>query len=197
MLVAQGVIASEIFFDTKYDDETYARVFKALLSEKENIVLIGMPSSGKTTVGRIISERLSRPFIDTDKLIEAKASITIPEIFEKYGDSYFRELESEIIKEASAEVGKIIATGGGAVLRRENRAALSENGRIYFIDRPLEMLIPTKDRPLSFDEESLKRRFEERYEIYTTFADKRINGDIDPSSVAGLIINDFLRGGKV
>lgn len=193
MLVAQGIIASEIFFDTKYPQKTYEDVYKKLLSDKENIVLVGMPASGKSTVGKIIAEKLKRSFIDTDELIIKSAGLPIPAIFAKHGEEYFRDLECQVIKEVSATGGAVIATGGGAILREENVKALCENGRIYFIDRPLELLIPTSDRPLSSSKEDVERRYRERYEIYCRICHRRIDGGLKASAVADDIIGDFLK----
>ena len=191
MLVAQAVRASEIFIDTKYEEDTAERIYSKIKREKENIVLIGMPASGKSTVGALLAEKLSRPLIDTDKLIEARAQMAIPEIFEKFGEKEFRRLETEAIKEASAQNSSVIATGGGAVLKEENVTALKENGRIYFIDRPLEALIPTVDRPLSKTKEAITERYNERYGIYCSSADVRVDADCSAQSVAEKINGEF------
>lgn len=191
MLVAQATRASEIFVDTKYDGSETERVYSKIKREKENVVLVGMPASGKSTVGALLANELSRPLIDTDKLIEEHAKMTVPEIFEKFGESKFRELEAEAVREASLKTGVIIATGGGAILRSDNVAALRENGRIYFIDRPLDALIPTDDRPLSKTRESITARYNERYGIYSAVADVKIDAACDASEVAERIIGDF------
>lgn len=171
MLVAQAVRASEIFLDTVYPENTTEAVYNSILRDKENIVLTGMPASGKSTVGTLLAQKLGRAFIDTDELIEHKSGMTIPEIFEKLGEAKFRDLEAMAIKEAATATSAVIATGGGAVLREENVKALKKNGKIYFLDRPLEALIPTATRPLSSDAESMKKRYNERYEIYCITAD--------------------------
>lgn len=190
MLVAQAVRASEIFLDTTYPKNATDAVFKKILSEKQSIVLTGMPASGKTTVGRILADRTSRKFVDTDELIVQKAGKAIDAIFAEYGEEYFRDLESEVISEVSAECGLVIATGGGAILRRENVKNLSKNGKIFFIDRPLEALMPTEDRPLARSRDAIKKRYDERYEIYKATADVRINAGCDPDEVANLIIEE-------
>lgn len=193
MLVAQAVRASEIFIDKSYDDAELSRVYKKIFSEKENVVLIGMPASGKSTVGKLLSEKLGRKFIDTDILIEEKAKKSIPEIFSEYGERGFREIEAEVIREASAITGAVIATGGGAVLREDNVDALKRNGRLYFIDRPLCDLIPTEDRPLSSTKEAIEKRYNERYSIYTLSADVKIDASCDADGVSDKIIGDFLK----
>ena len=191
MLVAQGVRASEIFLDTQYPVGTIDEVYKKILKEKESVVLVGMPSSGKTTVGKILAERLSRKFIDTDEEIEKAAGIPICEIFKRFGEREFRLMESEAIRNAAAVGGAVIATGGGAVLKEENVAALKENGRLYFLDRSPEKLIPTATRPLASDFEAIKKRYDERYELYLKVSDKHINGDLDAQDVANVIAEDF------
>lgn len=193
MLVNQAVRASEIFIDTKYEKSESDKVFKKIYSEKENIVLVGMPSSGKSTVGKIIAKALGREFVDTDSLIEENEGMRIPEIFEKYGEDYFRDAETGAVKSVSLRSGIVIATGGGAVLREENVNALSENGKIYFIDRPLENLIPTPDRPLSSSGEAIEKRYRERYGIYNSIADKTIKVTTDAEGVAKSITEDFLK----
>ena len=191
MLVAQAVRASEIFIDKKYESEELDRVYRKIQKAKENIVLTGMPASGKSTVGKMLSEKLSRSFIDTDALIEKNAGCSIKEIFENKGEEYFRSLESEAIKEASKNTGSVIATGGGAILREENVKALKANGKIFFIDRPLEKLVPTGDRPLASNKAAIEKRYKERYGIYTQTADFQINADKDENTVAKLIEEKF------
>lgn len=193
MLVAQAVRASEIFIDVTYPEAELERVYKKIYSEKENIVLCGMPASGKSTVGKLLSASLGRKFIDTDELIEKKAGKPISDIFREDGETTFRDIESEVIKEASALTSTVISTGGGAILRDENVRALRENGRIYFIDRPLDALMPTADRPLASDREAIKKRYEERYDRYVFVSDARIDADCDAKSVAKKIEGDFFR----
>ena len=191
MLVAQAVRASEIFIDTKYEKNETDKVFDKIYKNKENIVLTGMPASGKSTVGRLIAEAMGREFIDTDEIIECDEGKKIPDIFKEYGEKYFRDAETRAIKKAASLCGKVIATGGGAILREENVDALRENGKIYFIDRPLADLIPTSDRPLSSDRVAIEKRYNERYAIYTRTADVRIDVDSDAKGVAAKIMEDF------
>ena len=191
MLVAQAVRASEIFLDTKYSSEEIERVYKKIVADKENIVLVGMPASGKSTVGKVLAKQLGRRLIDTDSIIVERAGMPITEIFEKFGESHFRDLESEAVLEASAATSAIIATGGGAILRERNVHALKENGRLYFLDRPLEMLIPTRSRPLSSDRAAIEKRYNERYSIYTAVSDVRVDARDSIECVTEKIIEDF------
>ena len=189
MLVLQAVKASELFLNREFPEKTGEEVYKKLLSQKENIVLTGMPGSGKTTIGKLISKKLSREFVDTDELIVKKAGMEITEIFSKFGEAHFRALESEVIGEVSKRTGLVVATGGGAVLKKENIAALRQNGRIFFLDRPLSQIIPTADRPLSNDEMALRKRFEEREPIYKSTCDEAVFVDGVPEHAASAIID--------
>ena len=174
------------------DNEIKTNAFNEILKEKQNIVLIGMPSCGKTTSGKLLAQELGKEFIDTDLEIVKKAGMQIPEIFEKFGEEYFRNLESEVIKELSVKQSLVIATGGGAVLRPENVDALRQNGKIIFIDRPLDMLITTDDRPLSSSRELLEERYYERYAPYCFSCDVRINADGDINTNLERIKEGFL-----
>lgn len=174
MLVLQAVKASELFLGKEYPETTGEEVYGKLLREKETIVLTGMPGSGKSTIGRLLSKMLSRTFVDTDELIVKKAGMEIPEIFSRFGEAHFRSLEAKVIAETSKQTGLVIATGGGAVLSRGNIDALRQNGKIFFLDRPISQILPTADRPLSSDGQALKKRFEERYPIYISTCDETV-----------------------
>ncbi len=193
MLVAQAVAASEYFLDTTYSEETVNTVFKKLCAAKENIVLIGMPSSGKTTVGSLLARLLGRELVDTDKMIVEQEGKDIPAIFAEGGESAFRDKESAAVARAALLNGKVIATGGGAILREENVRALKQNGRLYFLDRPIEQLMPTADRPLAKDVEAIKQRYKERYGIYTSVADVIINNKTTANAAAQTIIEEFCK----
>lgn len=191
MLVAQAVRASEIFLDTKYSSEDIERVYKKVLSDKENIVLCGMPGSGKSTVGALLAEMLDRPFFDTDALITRHTGKQISDIFAKQGEKVFRDIEEEIIREKVLSLsGAVIATGGGAILRESNVRALKQNGKLFFLDRPLEELIPTDDRPLASTVDAIKKRYKERYDIYKSVSDKQIYCKKIPSEIADEIIKE-------
>lgn len=170
MLVAQAAFAYKKFTDSSISHEKIDEIYRKIITDKKNIVLIGMPGCGKTTVGKALADDTEKTFIDTDDEIRKKTGMTIPEIFEKYGEKEFRKIESEIIKEVSVLQASVIATGGGAVLNPENTALLKENGFVVFLDRPLEALVTTDDRPLSSNRELLTKRYKERYGIYKASA---------------------------
>ncbi|MBO5262030.1 MAG: shikimate dehydrogenase [Clostridia bacterium] len=191
MLGAQAVYASNHFFGGSVDNSLFERVYKAVLSGKDNITLIGMPSCGKTTVGKLLSEMTGKNFVDTDALITEKIGMSIPEYFEKYGEAAFRTVECDVIKEVSAKNNQIIATGGGAVLNRDNVRRLKQNGLVYFLDRSLDLLCPTSDRPLSSNREAIEKRYKERYGIYCSSCDVLINGDLSVEEVAKEVLKEY------
>ena len=191
MLVAQAARASELFVDSKISEEKIVEVFKIMYKKTENIVLTGMPGAGKSTVGRLLAKALDMDFVDSDEEIIKKAGCSIPEIFSESGEDVFRDIESEVIKELSTRKNTVIATGGGVILRRENTDLLRENGRIYFLDRPLENIRPTSDRPTAFDREALEKRYRERYDIYTSSCDVHVKTSEDALENTNKIIEDF------
>lgn len=191
MLVSQAAYAVEKFIDTTVSLEKIEEVFNKIYKDKMNVVLIGMPASGKSSVGKELEKLLSKSFVDSDIVLSENAEKTISEIFREYGEAYFRELEKDTIKNISSENSHIIATGGGAILNCENIENLKSNGRIYFLDRPLSMLLTTDDRPLSSNRADLEKRYNERYELYRKYADVIIDGSGCVKEVAKRIEADF------
>ncbi|MGN0451941.1 MAG: shikimate kinase [Acutalibacteraceae bacterium] len=192
MLVAQAVFASEKFTGSSIPKSVTDSVYKEILLDKKNIVLIGMPGCGKTTIGKAVAKETEKEFIDTDDEIVKKTGMSIPEIFQKYGERKFREIESEVIKEVAALQSSVIATGGGAVLNPENVSLLKENGVIVFINRPLEDLVTTDDRPLSSNRELLIKRYNERHGIYKSSAQAEIKAVKDLNTNIAAVKEAFL-----
>ncbi len=179
MLVYQAKCAFEIFTGKTLSHKRTEEIFHKIENDMKNIILIGMPGCGKSTIGKKIAEETGREFIDTDKEIEKKTNMTIPEIFDTYGENYFRNLEAEVALYCGSQSGKVIATGGGIVTVEKNLYSLKQNGTIYYIKRDLTRLA-TSGRPLSKDKSSLLKISKERAPLYEKFADKVIdnNGNI-------------------
>ena len=192
MLVAQAAAACRLFLDRPLPDGALDSVYRAIHGQKQNIVLTGMPGSGKSTVGRVLARQLDRELVDTDTEIIRLAKKPIPEIFAQRGERGFRDLESQVIQEVSRRTGLVIATGGGAILREENVRRLRQNGRIYFLDRPAEDILPTDDRPLARDMEAFRQRYAERYPRYTSTADAAVPVRGSAEDVAAAIREEFL-----
>jgi len=189
MLVAQAKAAEEYFFDIKIDDKVIDEITAKLTQESENIVLIGMPGCGKTSIGEAIAKLTGRESVDTDALVEKNAGMSIPEIFEKYGEAEFRRMEREAVCEAGWMSGKVIMTGGGVVKDIRNLAPLSGNGRIYHILRDINEL--SRDgRPLSQGAD-LAKMYEERLPMYTAFRDACAENNSTPEDAAERIWRDF------
>ena len=153
-----------------------------------NIVLIGMPGCGKTTVGRIISKLLNIELVDSDDIIIRKRRSLIPKIIAEIGEKGFRKLESDVIKEISKKDNCIIATGGGAIINDQNVENLKKNGILIFIDRDINRIRPRENRPLTNSREKLMKIYVERYPMYLKAADIHIKADISASETAKEII---------
>ncbi len=187
ILVAQALRSAEQFIGKKLGDETIERVFNALSAEQKNIVLIGMPGCGKSTVGTLLAKKLQRELLDTDSEIVKADGRTIPEIFKENGEPFFRELEAKAVKSVGKQLGKIIATGGGAVMKKENRDALKQNGTVIYLKKDLSLLA-TDGRPLSKDEGAVINLFEKRKDTYEAFADFTVEVSPDPEITTERVI---------
>ncbi len=190
MLVAQAKAAEELFFGAPISDERCEAVLRKLRQQQTNLVLIGMPGCGKTTVGRALARLTGREAVDIDEAIAARAGCSIPELFARQGEAAFRALEREEIAAAGARSGLIIITGGGAVKDRRNLASLRQNGRIYHLERPLQLLA-TKGRPLSQNGD-LAQLWAERAPLYAAFRDARMDNTGPAKDTARAIWRDFL-----
>lgn len=178
MLVAQAKESAEWFTGQSISDEQIVAIHRELKTQMENIILIGMPGSGKSTVGQLLAQRLNRRFVDADQEIVEKAGMSIPDIFAEQGESGFRALETKVLSELGKQSGLVIATGGGCVTRQENYNLLHQNGRIFCLNRELSAL-PTDGRPLS-QAVKLEEMYRTRKSLYDYFADYQIpNNDLD------------------
>lgn len=171
MLIAQAKYTFEIFENMSFDDSIVDEIKKEMLKDRCNIVLIGMPSAGKTTIGKMLEEKLGKEFFDLDDMIIAKAGKSIPEIFQESGEAGFRAIETEVAIEASKMNNKIIATGGGTIKHKVNMDFLRLNGITIFIDRDVDKLISSDpNRPLSSSKLALQQMHKERYPLYQKYA---------------------------
>lgn len=177
MLVAQAKQSSELFQKKEIDDEEIESVIFDLRTDMLNTVLIGMPGAGKTYLGRKIAERDHRKFIDLDDLIVEHEGMSIPDIFDEKGEDYFRNLETELLRETSKQTGIVLACGGGIVKRKANYPLLKQNGRIIWVKRDLNKL-ETKGRPLSRTT-PLQQLYDERKEAYEAWSDYFIDNNPD------------------
>ena len=189
MLVAQAKEAAEWFTGTKIDDSVIKIVHKKLQKQTENIVLIGMPGCGKSTVGKLIASQANKEFVDADTEIIKLAGMPIPEIFATKGEDAFRELETEVLQNLGQQSGLVIATGGGCVTRQCNYNHLHQNGKIYWLKRDISAL-PTDGRPLS-QKGDLEGMFEVRKPLYELFADCVVCNDSTPEKTAEEIVKGY------
>lgn len=191
MLVAQAAFASRLFTGDENVISKTDTVYKEILAGKQNIVLTGMPGSGKTTLGKRIAEKLNREFIDTDGLFERTFKISIPDFFKKYGEEKFREKETEIIKSVCDRQSLVIATGGGVVTQSINILLLKRNGKIFFIDKELKFLQTGNGRPLTPDFAALQKKYSERLPLYLKSADKHLKLSDDLESNIKILLNSI------
>lgn len=196
MLVAQAAKAAEYFFGDDTMTQKTDRVYSEIYKSKLNLVLTGMPGSGKSSIGRLIAEKTGREFYDTDDVF-VKENGAISDFFAEHGEAAFRDAESEIVRKLGEKNGIVIATGGGAVLREENVNALGQNGLIVFLDRDIERIVPTADRPLGNSRDAIEKRYRERYPIYCAAADVRVESNNGVETVADEVMKEFEAfGGK-
>ncbi len=179
MLVAQAKAACELFTGRAIPDARIDEIYRDLLAEMANVVLIGMPGSGKTALGRALAEKLGLAFADMDDEVCALAGSSIPDIFAQRGEDAFRDLESEAAAALGRRNGLVIASGGGAVLRDENVRALRQNGMLLFIHCPAGRLAMDDGRPLAKNRQDLQRLEAERLPRYRAVADTAIDHDPD------------------
>ncbi|MBO4476455.1 MAG: hypothetical protein J5737_07025 [Bacteroidales bacterium] len=189
MVVAQAVKAAELFHDMKFPEDTVLKTYRHMLAARRNIVLTGMPSSGKTTVGRLLAAELGLRFTDTDDVVRTLSGLEIPELFARGGEEEFRRWEAVAIESLAAEQGLVIATGGGAVLSPDNVRELRRNGILVFLDRDPALLQPSPDRPLSRSRRALEALYAERLPAYLKSADIHIENNGTPEDAAGKIID--------
>ena len=186
MLVAQAKEAAEYFTGTKLDDSVIQAVHRKLSVQMQNIVLIGMPGSGKSTIGALLAKKLGRTLVDADAEIEQLAGKTIPEIFAQDGEDAFRNWETQVLAELGKRSGLVIATGGGCVTRQRNYPLLHQNGCIVWLQRDIQVL-PTDGRPLS-QANDLGDMYTKRKPLYEDFADFSADNNSTPEATVSAIL---------
>lgn len=189
MLVAQAKESAEWFTGGKIDDGVIEEIYSSLRTQMENIILIGMPGCGKSTVGRLLSEKLGRPFVDADAVLEETYHRPITSIIPQDGEAVFRKMESQVLHDLGKQSGQIIATGGGCVTRPENYPSLHRNGRIFWLRRETRLL-PTDGRPLS-KPGKLEEMLAVRSPLYAQFADRIIDNNGTPQEAARRIMEEL------
>ena len=191
MLVYQAEKAEEIWGVDLTGGMKGEEVAAKLISDKRNIVLAGMPGSGKTTISKLLADSLGRELVDTDEYIIRMENRSIADIFATDGELYFRDLETKVCKELMTRTGLIISTGGGLILRPENVSALKRNGLIVYLDRDITKIIAGNGRPLAKSPEDIKRLYDERHEFYEKAADITVKVDGTPIDTAKETENAF------
>ena len=190
MLVNQAREAASLMTQVQISDQQADNVYRKIKMQMENIILIGMPGCGKSTIGQLLAEQCGKTFVDTDDLIVQKAGKTIPQIFAEDGEEAFRILETEVLKEIGMQSSLVISTGGGCVTQTHNYPLLHQNGRIFWLQRGLEKL--SKDgRPLSLAT-SLEEMYAARQPLYNAFADDIIGNNGSTQSAVDSILEQFV-----
>lgn len=189
MLVAQAKRAAELFLGKALDDAMTDSIYDTLSKQMQNIVLIGMPGCGKSTVGKVLAKRMGRTFYDADVQIVQTAGKSIPDIFARSGEAGFRRLETEVLDRLCKQSGAVIATGGGAVTVPENYNILRQNSTVVFLNRDIAVL-PTEGRPLS-QQNSLSEMLERRLPLYRQLCDCEIDGNSSIETVVNRIMEVY------
>ncbi len=189
MLVYQAIKAEEIWTGKRIAADVTEKIVSELAAQKDNIVLIGMPSCGKTTIGRLVAEKTGKAFVDLDEEIEKREGRTVPEIFGESGEAYFREVESAVAREVLSRGGQVVATGGGTPIAEKNRYEIRKNGFVVYLTRPLDRL-ETDGRPVS-ESEGVKRIFSERDGIYKSVADAVVKNETSAEKAAEEIVKSY------
>ena len=189
MLAAQAARAAELFTGDCNMMQKTEKAYCSVLENKQNIVLVGMPGSGKSTLGRMLAKKTGKAFYDSDSEIEKQTGMCIPDYFSKYGEDGFRAIETDVIKRLSLLCGIVIATGGGTVIRSENIDSLAKNGIIVYLDRPISDIKITSNRPLTRSVDDLKKKYYERHEMYEKSADITVMVKGSEKSTLSTLIN--------
>lgn len=177
MLIAQALFAIEKFLDKKINHKAIETIYQSISKQKLNVILIGMPGSGKSTIGRLLGSQMQREFYDMDDLIVDRIHMPIKDYFNMYGEPSFREIEREVAIEVGKNTGVVIATGGGTILDMNNLKALEQNGIMFFLDRDPENIDIDDSRPLTKSKEEVLRIYKERIGLYRKYANYTVDAN--------------------
>ncbi len=191
MLVGQAKYAVETFLDQSLPEDSIDVVYKDLMAERRNLVLIGMSGCGKSTLGKLAAEKLGKTFVDTDAEIIKRIGMSIADYFAAYGEDSFRKVESEVVQEISTQNNLVISTGGGVIKNPENIRWLKGNGTVIWIQRDPELLESGNGRPLVPDQEAVRRLYKERLPLYTAAAETIIENDGNEEEALQKILTAF------
>lgn len=191
MLVGQAKYAVEIFLDQSLPEDSIDVVYKDLMAERRNLVLIGMSGCGKSTLGKLAAEKLGKTFVDTDAEIIKRIGMSIADYFAAYGEDSFRKVESEVVQEISTQNNLVISTGGGVIKNPENIRWLKGNGTVIWIQRDPELLESGNGRPLVPNQEAVRRLYKERLPLYTAAAETIIENDGNEEEALQKILTAF------
>lgn len=187
MLVAQAKRACELFTSSEISDTAIENVCSEIEFETQNVVLVGMPGCGKSSVGRAVADTLGRPFVDCDEEIKRRTGRSPSEIITEDSQERFRQIETDVLRDLCKMSGYVIATGGGAVTREVNRDVIRCNGKVIFLERDISKLA-RDDRPLSVD---LPKLYEKRLPLYISFSDAQVDGNTDVKTASDRVIKAF------
>lgn len=192
MLIAQAKYAVEFFLQKTIDDAVIDEIYRDMLAQRVNIALIGMPSCGKSTLAKMLADKMQRTAVELDEMIVQQAGKSIPEIFAQQGESGFRAIETEVTRQFSKENALILSTGGGIIKHEVNIEHLRMNSILIFIDRDLEQLVfEDANRPLSSSKEAVTRLYEERYELYCRYSDVIVKNNDTLETVCEAVLNAY------
>ncbi len=188
MLVRQAAVADYYFTGTKVQESEIQNCMHTLLNDRRNIVLIGMPTSGKTTIAKKLSLVTGKEVVEMDEILEERLGMSISQCFKVHGEQYFRKMETDLSKEYREGSGVIISCGGGVIKNPDNMRYLNENGVVIWIQRDLSYLYPTDSRPLSGSISAIEKLYEERKELYERYSDIRVENNDSLDHVVDVLL---------
>lgn len=191
MLVGQAKYAVEIFLNQTLSDDAIDLVHRDLITERRNLVLIGMSGCGKTTIGKLAAEKLGKTFVDTDVEIIKRIGMSIADYFAAYGEDAFRKVESQVIREVAAQNNQVISTGGGVIKDPENIQWLKGNGTVIWLQRDPELLESGKGRPLVPNQDAVRRLLKERLPLYTAASEVIVDNNDDEERALQEVLKAF------